>query len=797
MAADGWECTVVDNYFNQSGHKVDWYLSIDTSRISTVTGLDKALTVISLDSGGLVSVTSASGESVLSTDDTAYNKPVYQMDVVPYIARIYTSLAKLKSNNWSVYNRTALGHYPVAADETIYMYGFNLGNSTYKPSYGNTELAAPVNGSVTNLGTTDDPVSTPYYSGAAYASYDVVTFPVSNMTTSGALDLTVNSVPNLNNHNNSDAKGSYTGTTDSITGDKTIYDNYYNRQPNGDNNNLLTDDVEIDVWDINPQAVVPISGVTSQPTMSINPVNHDVGFAFVNGALYYSMPNGSSYSYDNFIGGFDYWTSVTMAYDSLGNSYGTAAGGDINETKADQFRIMTSRWGYADRHAGGYNTKTNNLRLEMIGQYDYTETTNAEGNHEGYRNFDKERIRSPSLATGTATSNSTSVYLAYYDAINDEIRFKWGEFKTTKANTWDNLSAAAKTASLFGDYYGPKESKGEAADKILDDANDYSKYRLVHNSWLAGQTSRIYNTSGDTRDTQVITTNGDPVYAGQYVSIAAIPGGGTNGDDAVVAVWWDGTNNQLLYSYNLTPKSIAVGQYEQADTKWSTPVPIFGSNIGEYCKLAVIKEGTGTNAHYSVHIVGYDGLNCDVWYAYMPNFTDPGNKKTCLVDSYGLIGTELNIDVALDASGNPIPSISYYAGSCAHPKIARWAGNTSIANATIINSVDDYERFTGIWEVSVIPTLSRVSIDHVNVGVWKDSTGTITWSTTDGQMPGENNIGETKLDYKEVFTSGANGSGNTGYKTGGHVWGNGSKNPILGYSIKQVASGYIETAQMK
>ena len=200
-----------------------------------------------------------------------------------------------------------------------------------------------------------------------------------------------------------------------------------------------------------------------------------------------------------------------------------------------------------------------------------------------------------------------------------------------------------------------------------------------------------------------------------------------------------------------------------------------------------------------MHIVGYDGLNCDVWYAYIPNFTSPASKKTCLVDSYGLIGTELNIAVALDDSGNPIPYISYYAGSCAHPKTAHWAGTTSIASATSLNSVDDYERFTGSWEVSVIPTQSKVSVDHVNIGVWKDSTGTITWSTTDGNAPGEGNIGETKLDYKEIYKSEDMGysAGNTGYKTGGHVWGNGSKNPILGYAITKGSGGYIETAQMK
>ena len=796
-----WVFELLSDTYNDDGRNiVKFKFHFNTEKHPEVAKTDVTFEFTAQDKG------SPSSTGVYTNAKTSTDDP--RVDIVPYITKVYTSLAKLKSNNWSVYNRTALGHYAVASDETIYLYGFNLGSSTKKPvyKYGNNAgdvitLDEPENAGITNLGTEDDPIIPPYPCGTDYASYHVVGFNVSNVPASGAITLMVNSVPIQNNANNSNAKGSYAGTTTSATGDKTVYDNYYNRQPNGDNNNLLTDDVVLDVWEIDPTAVVPINGVTSQPVMSINPVNHDVGFAFVNGALYYSMPNGNSYSYDNFIGGFDYWTSVTMTYDSLGNSYGVAAGGDINESKADQFRIMTSRWGYADRDAGGYNRATNNLRLELIGQYDYTETTNAEGKHEGFRNFDKERIKSPSLATGAATGDSTNVYLAYYDAINDEIRFKRGGIKTTRAATWNNLNNADKTASFFGDYYGPNTDGtggSEAGDKVLDNGKDYSKYRLVHNSWLAGQTSRIYDTSGNTRNAKVITTSGDPVYAGQYVSIAAIPNGGTS-DDAVIAVWWDGENNQLLYSYNLTPNSITVGQYKQEDTKWTTPVPIFDSNIGEYCKLAVIKEGTGSNIHYSVHIVGYDGLNCDVWYAYIPNFMTPANKKTCLVDSYGLIGTELNIDVALDDSGNPIPYISYYAGSCAHPKTARWAGTTSIAAATTLKSVDELERFTGVWEVSVIPTQSRVSIDHVNIGVWKDSDGTITWSTTDGAAPGEGNIGETKLDYKEVFKSEDLGykAGNTGYRTGGHVWGNGSKNPILGYSITKGASGNIETAQMK
>lgn len=792
--AKDWSFEIVsDTYDSEGKNTVEFKFHFNTEKIANgaeknvgfaFTAYDKGSP--SLSNGNVVYATAKTSTpgsvSTGKNPDGSLNADkrtgYYKVDIVPYITEIKTTLSNLKKNNPSVYSRTALGHYAVSSSETeINMSGFNITAGTIKFTP-DTE------------------------NGTAEVAYSAEGFAIPATAKSGEVSIEVNGITSLNNLNKNDAKGSYTGSVDleeNPTGDKSVYSTYYyNRQPNGDNNNLLTDDVVLDIWKINPQAVVPISGVTSQPVMAINPTNHDVGFAFVNGALYYSMPNGSSYSYDNYIGGFDYWTSVAMTYDSLGNSYGTAAGGDINESKADQFRIMTSRWGYADRDAGGYNRATNNLRLELIGQYDYTATTNAEGKHEGFRNFDKERIKSPSIATGAATDDSTNVYLAYYDAINDEIRFKRGGIKTTRAATWNDLSKDNKTASFFGDYYGPNtDSTGasEAGDKVLADDKEYSKYRLVHNSWLAGRTSRIYDTNGNTRNAKVITTSGDSVYAGQYVSIAAIPNGGTS-DDAVIAVWWDGENNQLLYSYNLTPNSIAVGQYKQADTKWTTPVPIFGSNIGEYCKIAVIKE---TNNNYSVHIVGYDGSNCDVWYAYIPNFTSPENKKTCLVDSYGLIGTELNIDVALDVSGNPIPYISYYAGSCAHPKTAHWAGTTSIASAASLNGVDDSEYFTGIWEVSVIPTQSRVSVDHVNIGVWKDSTGTITWSTTDGNAPGEDNIGETKLDYKEIYGSGDMGykAGNTGYRTGGHVWGNGSKNPILGYSIKQGASGYIETAQMK
>ena len=240
-----------------------------------------------------------------------------------------------------------------------------------------------------------------------------------------------------------------------------------------------------------------------------------------------------------------------------------------------------------------------------------------------------------------------------------------------------------------------------------------------------------------------------------------------------------------MYSFNKTPKSIQVGQYSQADTKWSTPVPIFGeeNGIGEYCKVVVDKKG-------GVHIAAYDGLEGDLWYAYLPEFDNTGNVKKCIVDSYGIIGTELNIDVALDENKNPIPYISYYAGTCAKPKVAYWANLDSLDSASVLDSTVN-EVFTGAWEVTVVPTSSRVSVDHVNVGVWKSTVtgheGELTYSTLDGDVPNGIKPGNAGANVGKSSTATDNGM----------VYGNGTKNPILGYAITKGSGGFIETAQMK
>ena len=180
-----------------------------------------------------------------------------------------------------------------------------------------------------------------------------------------------------------------------------------------------------------------------------------------------------------------------------------------------------------------------------------------------------------------------------------------------------------------------------------------------------------------------------------------------------------------------------------------------------------------------------DRFNGDVCYAYLYDFTDPANAKTCVVDSYGIIGTELNLDVVLDDNNKAIPYISYYAGSNVRPKMAYLLNPTSLEGTNLLESTD-LDAFTGVWEVSIIPTQSMVPEDYINIGLWKKN-GKINYSTTDGNAPNGTNIGTTTHQP---------GLGET-TDSYGQVYGNGSKNPVLAYAITEGSNGYIETAQKK
>ncbi len=910
METNGWEVSgIKDESSQDKGNTVEFTFSFDSSRITDVAAANVTIQVQAKDRGSVYNYdedengdvirylykdkkSSEPEESTVTTTET--NTSLYRIDIVPYITKIETKLSSLKKKNWSVYSRTALGHYPVADTETIKLYGFNLFNAdgTIKAVVTDGLYESTVEGYQTHG--TDE----------AYGDYVAITIP--NMK-SGNLVLNVSSIPMLNNFNNNNAIGGYDGNYTDET-----YAYAYNRIPNKDNNNRLTDDVVLDVWEFHSNAVVPISGNIEQPQMKINPVTGQLGFAFVNGPLYFSMPGkigNKNYSYQYWCNSLDFFTSVGLAYDANGHSYAVAAGGDINVNTADKYVFMTDFWGKANDNKEGYSTKLsgNAVRIESVGMIGTKDDTSDTTKY-----FEKQRIKSSSLVTSVHDDNA-NVYLAYYDSMTDEIRFKYGstnnmdktlnriygdgvsmnatqyrnwyikwkrgdlegtqysqtkqlllkhgydagtkvevrngntklgdyeiaenctnETRITDGNaegtTWD---AKANVAIFTGEDMAPLVSSfilsidpSKTEEEILGIKETVSEdgqtvtYSLDNSNWTSGKNYKSaienikvysYTTSatyapGDGFDNyhntevpegktypprpynvdyvSLIAGEGTGRNAGEYVSIGVTQKSESDDSDVVVVVWFDQKNRCLKYAYNDDPTTDRAGVTD--GQAWKGVQEIFANledyeNAGEYCQLAV-------DANGGIHIAAYDGSNSDIVYAYLESYSD-NNPKVCVVDSAGVVGSNLTIDVALNENNKAIPRISYYSNSCVRPKLAYLVDTITSNPAGAIE-----EEFTGKWEVTVVPiegekTLNMQSAQYnkINVAVWKTVEGVITTSNdTNTYTPGT----ETAANNKNIL----NAFNSDSY---GFVYGNGTSNAVLGYAVKNDSGSTIETAQMK
>lgn len=722
-------------YFDQNGHKVYWTLAVDTensSIISATAASDQKLTVVATDSSSNSTSTSSADEVTTTAEsatvyevDASYNKPTYQTDVVPYIAGISTSLSSLKTNNPSVYNRTALGHYPVSTSESVTITGFNLKGAT-----------------ISDSATTANTVKLAD-SGSAIS--------VANFT-SGKIKAIVNGISSLNNENSNDSKGAYEGTvaSDKTTGDATIYANYYNRQPNGDSNNLLTDDVVLDVWSFDSDAAtVKQAGYIVEPIMKINPINGAIGFAFNNGPAYFSMANGTSTSFSLWQRNYARNTTTGFAIDSNGVSHGITVGLDTNPNSghAGRMTYMTSDWGIGTINGeGGNYDGYHTSRIESIGvpAGTYNDITYTD------KIYLEERFSSPSLTT-SVHSDGTYVYLAYYDDLNQQIRFRWGNLNNATANdTWSQ--------------------KGYSFNQFADQTNNDVG---VSNNTVFESKESNYSVPASSK---VEYATGKTAYAGEFVSIDVISGSSST-NDVVVMAWYDSKNSCLWYSYKKSPCNDNDMSTTHSDGYWSKPIMIM-DDAGENCKIAVDITG-------GIHIAAYDVNNADLIYAYLPSYSST-TPKVCTVDSYSLTGTNITLDVAI--SGDyVVPYIGYYMISSGKPKIAYLDNVISVTKTNSssysggysgeIPNGSDSDAFTGAWEVSMIPTESRMRDDYVNIGLWKNSLG--------------EKVAATDL-YSDYASKSTYQSGDTGY-----CYGNGTSNPVMGYAIRVGTTGYIETAQMQ
>lgn len=738
---------------DQTGHEVTWELEYETPSAQK----DLKLTVTATD-GGQNSSAEAE-ESTAPALDTAAEKrtALYTVDVVPYITNVKTMLSTVGGSSeaaWSTYGRTSTGAYVAGQSwannsgitgeksgsaETVTLYGFNLAGGTVESS----------NGGSATLSTVSDTDNSFKFSVKDFKSGDYT--------------VTVNGIPSINNKNSNDSKGSYTGSD---------AEQMYNRMPNGTTNNNLTDDFKMNIWDIRYDAATSQGGTLKEAVMRIAPGSDQIGFAFTNGASKFSMGGSKSgNSYQIWQSNYADFNNVSFVYDKNGNSYGTATGLDTfpdgNGDFAGRFTFMSSQWGICNTGDMNDNYKHHQkIRLESIGAKNFY----ANGEWKTSAVMDTYRFRSPTLAT-TMHGNSTSVYLAYYDTFNKQIRFRYGTFASDGKNRLESTEnndgddQRNKGFGQFQDVHGYKSS-----DQYGNDANkDYTTQKMsfdahpVDYSLIAGKDAR--DQSKDTGNVCIPSNS----MASTCVAIDAIEGSSIE-NDIVVAAWCTGSGVKFAYKKNPYTDNDADQTHANTAGYWSKAVEVFSGA----CEDVSIK----ADASGAVHISAYNKAEQSLVYRYITSDYITSNLTTIkddvvTVDSYQIVGSRTQIDVQKEGSYY-VPYISYYNPATQKTKLAYLIAGKSDKGYSAQGVKKDDDTFTGNWEVSVIPTSSDIQEDHTNIGLWKDSSGARRTS-----------VGGTVNNYGSIGDN------------EGQTSGNGTNNPVVGYATVIGIRGFIETAQMR
>lgn len=751
---------ISDTEISQDGHTASWTLVLDTEQISVSAAADVPFSIVATDQKG----GNKNEPGTVSTTDAA-ETDYYRMDVVPYVTEIKTSLSEFSKGAPSVYARTARGHYPVRAGDKIELKGWNLGSAP------DVKLDSATLGTGTTL-----------------------TIPTT--VSSGNLEVSVNSVPALNNKNENDA---------GMAAENSLPSFGYNRQPNSVNNDTLTDNLELDVWEFK-NAAVPVNEGAHHVTMKVRPTDGSLGFSYGHDIVYFSMPgyeiNGANSGWSDQKAGVDankYYSHIpvgmnyggftynTFCYDSYGYSYGSAICTDTQMADKSAFFQFFSRETpelvkNMDQNMN-YHNSANASRLDQ--------TTVQIAQSGGYvTNID--RIQSISMEAtinggGEPTNdNPTYVYIAYYDKSARQVRFRWGTVGANGDNIDGKQSASRNFGTIPQNAYGLNDvvSVGDNNYKGDGGLTGHAGFHKSdgNNRQSAKDSYVMYSQNCNNIPIQIIVADdvpgGKSIYraskgavgtdygTGEYVSLSIVDKDTAN--HVAVVSWYDAKNRHLCMAYNTNPTG---------STTWNATVidPDGGINV----KTAV--DGSG-----GIHFAYYDNMGgSDLKYAYMPRYNASQSEIKCvIVDSYGAVGAKPTIDV-VQKDGRWIPYIGYqsnaYLGTPAAAKMAYYAGSSSEISAGA-----EGDKYTGAWETTVVPTESLPDDDLINIGLYRNSDGTIkAFPKGTGKTYNNATLGS-------AITNESTAKINCGVPA--LIYGNGTSNPVVAYATK---NGPIEMAQKK
>lgn len=806
---------VKDVSISQKGHEAKYILVVDTEKLSGVAGKNKNITISATD---WKSNTSVAG--TIQTTASA-KTAMYTVDVVPYVTQVWTDLSEFYRSAPSVYARSAKGKYPVNENETITLKGYNLGTSP-KVALNGIELT-----------------------GSA------LSYNIGKTAKSGKLEVSVGNIKAVNNLNNDTVE--------------------YNLQPNGVNNNILNDNLEFDVWQFKAAATAK-NGPILQPHMKVGP-SGELGFSYANATLYFNMPgkasNSTTYGQTPFGRNFGGFTQNTFTYDSNGNAYGVAlcpdTSGEPGMSANLQFFSRTSGL-HGDEGGGDLN---NNYYNQNYARRIENTSIKLDGSSISQH---VNRVLSPSMATYT-DGETTYVYVAYYDELSRQVRFRVGSVDSSGNGIGMglvDLAGSSVKGRVAGSNDEPKLNKNTTRDSISGYRTETSSIETIQVSSVTKDIyvrvassdgySHIHTWDGystgvgypgvemlqvdgyyvfkmpDTSSTKLQFNNGSnskktgdlsitssgvyewngsslakkssgtikyqapassmPSYAGyqycQVVAASGVSGGtaeyasatskragqyvavGSLSDGTAVMAWYDSGSGRLALSYNESPRTKQTTLASGTETWQNNSYYVSDSDIraGTHVSMAIDKAN-------GVHLAYYSASGGDLYYSYIAEPKEKTVTRSVMVDSYGSVGTYPMIDVAKDSeNGNFIPYISFRCESnsdtTASVKIAYPVYWDKTGN--VLNGVDSYDRYTGNWEVSVVPTDNTPLTDYTNIGMNKDSSGV-------------KNVFATGTDISKAWSATFAVSDST------TVYGNGTSNPVVSYAVSE--NGVLEMAQKK
>lgn len=723
--------SVADDYISQEGHKVNYVIVVNSEKIADVAEADKEITI--------------------SAEDWKGNKGygnVYRIDVVPYVTQVWTELSEYERTYASMNNRASTGEYPVRVGEKITLYGWNLSSSTRTVTVGSKKIDTTiVNNNYTDIIRNAD-------SGLQFELPDIA---------SGEVNVEINTVPALNNINNDDSHGTAKEISATTDTQKAIadYSNYYNRLPNGQNNNILNDNLKFDVWDFKT-AVTPEGDSAEFVHMKVGPYMANnveksgrIGFSFKNGVGYFNMPgyayNDSSesklYSHTKLGSAYQGFTYNTFAFDKNGETYGVALNSDTSGRDGMggnlQFFSRAEAYSYGDYHDLNFNyyNNTNARRIENIFAYKDSKLKS-----------DQKRTQSLSMATYTDSADKTYVYNAYYDHLLGQITFRVGSV----------TGKGYKNANNIG--LGLQDLIGSVA--FLDSNSDYGKIGY-DNSMYKVRTSTDSSYKGNVTDEpayKYVSKISGITGAAGYVSVGVLQ---SSDPGRAVIVWYDEGNRSLKMA------SVSLSEIKSGINGNTWTAKTISTKGGQYVQMAIDSED-------GIHLAYMSNSGADLYYAYIPPYDRSSITEIpiteILVDSKNDVGDNCSIDVGReDESSSWIPIISYKSNEGTKTKIAY---PVAFDNGKPKAGATSGGFFTGNWAVSMLPTKNKSTNDQINVGLNKDwSNGVIHEFTK-------------RADDTSSYTP----KGPYAICSSGILYGNGTKNPVVGYAI---SSGSIEMAQKK